>query len=93
MLFASHSFLAFLVIVLGAYGLATHRWPHVGKPLLIAASLVFYGYWIPAYLLILLCSLLFNHAIALRIMNTSGPQRQSLTAVGVALNLLLLGYY
>ncbi len=94
MVFASHTFLAFLAIVLLVYWLVGRSDERLGKPLLIAASFVFYGYWIPAYLLILAVSIGFNHLIARAILSGRWPNAGWwLTALGVALNLGLIGYY
>ena len=94
MVFASHSFLAFLVIVLLIYWLVGRHHQGLGKPLLIVASFVFYGYWIPAYLLLLTVSILFNHVIA-RALLARPPLRlrRFWTTIGVALNLALIGFY
>jgi D-alanyl-lipoteichoic acid acyltransferase DltB (MBOAT superfamily) len=94
MVFASHSFLAFLAIVLLAYWLIGRSDERLGKPLLIAASFVFYGYWIPEYLLLLWFSILFNHLIARIVLEaSSGGARRLLTALGIALNLALIAFY
>jgi alginate O-acetyltransferase complex protein AlgI len=94
MVFASHSFLAFLAIVLAVYWLVGRRDERLGKPVLIVASFVFYGYWIPAYLLLLSVSILFNHVIARVVLSGPSPGiRRALTALGIALNLALIGFY
>ena len=94
MVFASHSFLAFLVLVLLAYWLVGRRDERLGKPLLIVASFIFYGYWIPAYLLLLIASIIFNFTIARAVLgNRSQGRRRALTALGVVLNLALIGVY
>ena len=94
MVFASHSFLAFLAIVLSAYWFVGRRYEGLGKPLLIVASFVFYGYWIPAYLVLLTVSILFNHAIARALMRRPPVNlRRFLTTIGVVLNLALIGFY
>jgi len=94
MVFASHSFLAFLVIVLASYWLVGRHDERLGKPLLIVASFVFYGFWIPAYLLILAASILFNHAIVRVILREpSAGLKRTLTGVGIILNLALIGFY
>ena len=94
MVFASHSFLAFLAIVLAVYWLVGRRDERLGKPVLIVASFVFYGYWIPAYLILLSASILFNHAIARAVLSGPSPRlRRALTALGIALNLALIGFY
>ena len=84
MVFAAHSFLAFLLILLVGYWLAGRHDERWGKPLLITASFVFYGFWIPAYLLLLIASILFNHAIARAVL--AGPEqriRRALTVSGI----------
>ena len=75
----------------GLVGRHDERW---GKPLLIVASFVFYGFWIPAYLVLLIVSILFNHAIARAVL--AGPEqrlRRALTALGILLNLALIAFY
>ena len=94
MVFASHSFLAFLLILLLAYWAFARLDERLGKPILILASFVFYGFWIPAYLILLITSILFNHAIARSVL--AGPTRsvrRMLTALGITLNLALIGFY
>jgi len=94
MVFASHTFLAFLLILLLAYWAFARLDERLGKPLLIFASFIFYGFWIPAYLVLLFGSILFNHAIARSIL--SGPTRRVrrlLTGLGIILNLALIGFY
>ena len=94
MVFASHSFLAFLSILLTLYWLVGRSSERLGKPLLIVASFVFYGYWIPAYLLILCASILFNHVIVRKLLTTSSKIIcRLLIFVGATLNLGLIGFY
>ena len=100
MVFSSHAFLVFLVLVLAGYGLIA-RWREPwAKHFLTAASLVFYGFWIPAYLLLLMGSVLVNYALAGRIRHhlpadPAAPAAKAWRwmALGVALNLGLIGYY
>jgi D-alanyl-lipoteichoic acid acyltransferase DltB (MBOAT superfamily) len=94
MVFASHSFLAFLLVLLLAYWLAGRHDERWGKAILITASFVFYGFWIPAYLVLLIASILFNHVIARAVL--AGPPRhirRALTALGILLNLALIAFY
>ena len=98
MLFNSHIFLFLylpLVLVvffrLGAY---SHRW---AAAWLGAASLFFYGYWNPAYVGLLVASILFNYGIgvALAREHDAGSRRRKnlVLAAGVGADLALLGYY
>jgi len=89
-LFHSQAFiLGFLPIVLGAYyALAARRVPR--QVLLVAASLVFYGWWNVAYVPLLVALTLANWLI-IRLFAASG-HRAALTA-GVALNLLVLAIF
>ena len=94
MVFASHSFLAFLALVLLAYWIVGRSDERLGKPLLIVASFIFYGYWIPAYLLLLIASIVFNFAIVRAVLGNASPgHRRALTALGITLNLALIGVY
>jgi D-alanyl-lipoteichoic acid acyltransferase DltB (MBOAT superfamily) len=94
MLFNSYEFIfLFLPVVLAGYFLLGHR----NRPLaaigwLAAASLFFYGWWNPRYLLLLLGSIAFNYAIG-RALCEVQERRRALLSLGVGSNLLLLGYY
>ncbi|NQX89535.1 MAG: MBOAT family protein [Halioglobus sp.] len=93
MLFNSFLFLfAFLPLTLAAF-YATRKWTsaRVAVGLLVFASLVFYGYWKPIYLFLLLGSISVNYAFG-RVLAVQSPSRKFLVA-GVSLNLLLLGYF
>lgn len=61
---------------------------------LIMASLFFYGWWNPKYLLLLGTSIVFNYfwGSHLRQM-TAGQRRSAALIAGIAVNLGLLGYY
>jgi D-alanyl-lipoteichoic acid acyltransferase DltB (MBOAT superfamily) len=92
MLFNSPEFvLGFLPVVLIGFFLAGRvggtRW---ALRWLIAASLFFYGWWNPKFVLLLAGSILANYAIAERIRRRSS--RRWLIA-GVAANLALLGWF
>jgi len=98
MLFNSNVFLfAFLPIaILGFYWLAQGRGVHAAKVWLCLASFVFYGWWNPAFVLLLLGSIAFNYTLSLRLTDSdddAGRGQTLLLAAGIAANLLLLGYY
>ena len=61
MIFSSFSFFVFLIATLALYGVARTQRERAG--LLLAASLIFYASWKPAYLLLLGASLGINHLI------------------------------
>ncbi|HET7832180.1 MAG TPA: MBOAT family O-acyltransferase, partial [Gallionella sp.] len=100
MLFNSYVFIfLFLpVVMLGFFQLA--RISHAfAAGWLALASLLFYGYWNPAYVGLLLASIIGNYAFGLRIakLNIRSEEqvghRKLLLAIAVLSNLLLLGYY
>lgn len=92
MLFSSHVFIfGFLPLTLLCYHLT--RIAVGGKAalgVLLLASLVFYGWWNPPYLLLLGGSMVVNYGFVRALERQ--PRRVLLWA-GVTLNLLLLGYF
>src|SRR3954464_10103090 len=93
MLFHSTDFiLGFLPVCLGGYfllgGLGRDR---LAILWLIVCSLFFYAWWNPACLPLLCVSVLTNFALAWRIRRSAASRRWMMT--GVALNLLLLGWF
>lgn len=99
MLFNTYEFIfLFLPVVLcGFFGIArrNHR---LAALWLAAASLFFYGWWNPRYVLLLLSSITFNYTmgyiigharIEARYPNKAG----TMLVIGVAANLVLLAYY
>jgi len=96
MLFNSAEFIfMFLPVVLlvfymiGSFG--NHR---VAISWLVGASLFFYGWWNPAYLGLMLGSILFNYAMgAVLVGGKDGAHARLMLAVGVACNLAILGYF
>ncbi len=58
---------------------------------LIGASLFFYGWWNPVYLWLILGSMFFNYWLAETIISKVG--KQILLAIGITVNLALLGYF
>lgn len=86
MIFSSFSFFVFLAATLGLYALARNQRERAG--LMLAASLIFYASWKPAYLLLLLASLAINHRLYGRVLAT---RSRSWLVLAVVLNLLFLG--
>lgn len=102
MLFNSIEFVfLFLPVVLIAYfWLNHHAWPALGKVWLALASLFFYGWWNPDYLVLISGSILVNYWFGKHLGSRGGWQwenfsissRQLLT-LGVVLNIGLLGFF
>ena len=88
---------AFLPLTLFGFGLLTlTRRPTLVKLWLIAASLVFYGWGSPASIGLLGVSILVNYGLAVPLRRRSAltdARRKRLLFLGVAANLLLLGYF
>ena len=77
MLFNSYEFLlGFLPVTLVLYFL-TARWigSKAALALLVAASLFFYGWWNPRYLLLLGVSMVGNYALGGAIQTATGPRK------------------
>lgn len=92
MLFNSYIFIfVFLPIVLLGFHLIGKRGHHrIAISWLIGASLFFYGWWNPAYLGLILASIIFNYAVGVSL----GGRASKLTLVfGVTVNLGLIGYF
>jgi alginate O-acetyltransferase complex protein AlgI len=95
MLFNSYPFiLGFLPLALALFffiGRLSRVW---AAAWLALASILFYGYWSPKYIVLLLGSVAFNflcgRAIAKRAASAGGRR---MLAIAVATNLLLLGFY
>lgn len=92
MLFNSYQFIfIFLPLTWALYWVCIHKhklsW---AMSFLTAMSLVFYAYWNPPYVLLLLGSILVNYWMAGQ---TLGPQGRKWLGAGVVANLLLLGYF
>jgi len=96
MLFNSPEFIyAFLPIVLALYWLALKtKQAKICILVLAAASLVFYGYWNPIYLVLFLVSVAGNYFMSLRIFAAHEARSKGwLLTAGVLFNLGLLGYF
>ena len=96
-LFNSYIFIfGFLPIVLAGHALLrtsqTVFWPIAW---LVAASLVFYAWWRPEYLLLLLFSVAVNFGLGKLIIDggLSRPRARAVLTVGIIFNLCLLGYF
>jgi D-alanyl-lipoteichoic acid acyltransferase DltB (MBOAT superfamily) len=91
-LFNSAIFIAgFLPLVLLGFfllaGTGRQRWAGVW---LTVSSLVFYGWWNPGYVPLLVSSMVFNYLLGGYLLRRSS---RAVLTLGIAANLLLLGYY
>ena len=97
MLFNSYVFIfLFLPSVLGGFYLIGRRGNlTLAVGWLFLASLVFYAYWSPYALLLILSSLTVNFVLSRRIVRSGpgSPNAKVLTTLGVAVNLAVLGYF
>ena len=99
MLFNSHEYLflflpATLIVYFLLNRLAKSAW--VSKGWLIGASLVFYGWYEPQYVLLLVGSVLLNFSVGATLNGYRPRQairRRIVLIVGIAANIALLGYY
>ena len=95
MLFNSYEFLLFfLPAVLGVYFILG-RAPRLAIAFLVAASFFFYAWWRAEYLWLLVVSIVVNYAVGRAIVRRAarGEATRSLLVLGIAFDLLLLGYF
>ena len=95
MLFNSFAFIAaFLPAVLLGYFLLGAWRSNLAELWLVGASLVFYAYWDPRYLPLLLVSAVVNFFAGRAIAAAKGDHnRKLLLTLAIGFNLLLLGYF
>lgn len=96
MLFNSYEFICiFLPLVLLGYLVLARTGHRAVIAWLAFASIVFYGYWKPAFLLVLAASILVNFFCSRLIVKTrqQATAKRFIVCLGVATNLLILGYY
>ena len=93
MLFSSYVFLfIFLPVTLCLYWMCDRfQWASKAS-FLVAASLVFYGYWEPIHVPLMVGSIIVNFFLAARLTPHAGHQRWLLT-ISIAFNLALLGLF
>ena len=97
MLFNSYGFIfLFLPITLLGFHLIGKQGNHrFSKAWLVGVSLFFYGWWNPAYLGLIMFSILFNYSIGVSLSNVSGHKlsKETILVIGLSTNLVALGYY
>lgn len=99
MLFNSYAFIVFFlpVVALLFFVFARYASARIAASWLAAASVFFYGYWSPRYVLLLLASIVVNYAfgVALQRAHAAGAPRRAraLLATAITANLVVLVYY
>jgi alginate O-acetyltransferase complex protein AlgI len=99
MLFNSYPFIfLFLPITVLTFFLVGRYSQLLAATWLVIASLFFYGWWNPNYLILLLASILFNYTVGVGLINEQKRERKSnksriILIIGLVFDLSLLGYY
>jgi alginate O-acetyltransferase complex protein AlgI len=99
MLFNSAVFVFFYLPIVWIIYLLSLRlpWARAGIAWLGLASIFFYGYWNPAFVPLLVASILFNYGVGRlldkEVWNGAERSRKALLTVAVSVNLMALGYY
>lgn len=93
MLFNSYQFLfVFLPAVFAGFFILARFGQGVASLWLGLASLVFYGWWSPKYVALLLASILFNYCLGYLI-GKSKARSKAMLIFAIGVNLCLLGYF
>jgi D-alanyl-lipoteichoic acid acyltransferase DltB (MBOAT superfamily) len=94
MIFSSYEFIfAFLPVAFVGYFVVA-RYGHLLAALWLGlASLVFYSYWNPRFLIVLTSSIVFNYAAGYLISRIAGAQRAIATGAAIAVNLSILAFF
>lgn len=90
MLFNTMQFAAFFAIVWASVTIAG---PRRAAPILLGASLIFYGLWVPAYLLLLLVTIGGNYALLRAMVASRRPARYLVISIASTLGLLMYFKY
>lgn len=98
MLFNSYGFIfLFLPLTLLVFFWLARFGHRISALWLAAVSLFFYGYWNPAYVGLLLASIIFNYGVGIYLVKILKESRhvakQRVLTTAVIINLALLGYY
>lgn len=90
MLFNSMSFLIFFPLVTFLYFAIPHRFRWA---MLLTASCAFYMYFIPAYILILLFTILVDYLAGIGLENSQGRRRKLLLVMSIVANVGVLAFF
>src|SRR5213082_1866679 len=90
MLFNSFQYWIFFAIVAVLFYSVPFR---VGKVLLLLASYVFYMWWDPRFIVLIVTSTVVDYFLGIGLEATSGPRKKVLLAISLIVNLGLLGFF
>ena len=94
MLFNSLDFAVFLPIVFGLYWFVTRQNLKLQNALLLISSYVFYAWWDPRFLALIVLSTLTDYIIGKQLNHaTSSAYRKRLLALSLVVNLGMLGFF
>lgn len=96
MLFNSFIFVfLFLPVTLVVFYAAAQYGRRPAVAWLVVASIIFYGWWEPAFVILLLSSIMWNYLIGLGIQSSKGSEKKQslLLTMGITVNLIVLFYY
>lgn len=87
-------FLFLPVTLISYYAFNKLKLYQMAKAILVAASLVFYGYFNLSYLPIMLSSIMVNYGIGLALTHGGKPGKlKTILIIGILFNIALLGYF
>ena len=90
MLFNSAVFVCFFLLVYLLYRVLPFKWQN---PLLLTASIIFYGYWDWRFLTLIFTSTVVDYLCGIRMEKVKGSKRRIYLILSVVLNLGLLGFF
>jgi alginate O-acetyltransferase complex protein AlgI len=90
MLFNSLSFLVFFPVVTLIYFLLPHKWRWLH---LLAASCIFYMYFIPVYILILIFTIVIDYIAGIMIEKAEGRRRKLFLVMSIVANVGVLAFF
>jgi len=90
MLFNSFQYWVFFVIVAVLFYSVPFRF---GKLVLLLASYIFYMWWDPRFIVLILTSTVADYFLGIWLEATSGPRKKVLLATSLVVNLGLLGFF
>src|SRR6267378_4628037 len=90
MLFNSFEYwILFLIVAVVFYSMPFR----IGKVLLLCASYVFYMWWDPRFIVLILTSTIVDYFLGIWLEVTSGPRKKLLLAISLVVNLGILGFF